>query len=198
MNQQLLKQLEDVYNAHSEYSLAMDVAYMEVVDATTEEVDRRYNMIREHVTEVYNCEAFRFTFEDKRSTRITKPNFYMMAKFGTIVDELEAHIYSYAPDNQLFHIFAVLHEIGHGIDLKMRPSDFQMKTQPMREEIKKEVLAWIYGLRFGLLLGFISKEETDKYFIRCMACLGTYYKYHKQPTEKFIIACKKVYQEISK
>lgn len=95
----------------------------------------------------------------------------------------------------LNYLASLLHEVGHLIDFNKRG----MKVAHNRtrvEELKKENLAWIYGFKFGLTFGYITRDEIEECFIDCMAFLATYYKYHGYAFEEFVKIVSRIRKEV--
>lgn len=95
----------------------------------------------------------------------------------------------------LNYLASLLHEVGHLIDFNKRGIEVAHNRTRI-EELKKENLAWIYGFKFGLTFGYITRDEIEECFIDCMAFLATYYKYHGYAFEEFTKIVSRIRKEV--
>ncbi len=82
--------------------------------------------------------------------------------------------FEHADNNKVF-LYAVLHEIGHGLDAHLNYRNLQTyHWTTMKDKFPSEVEAWKYGIMFGLQNGFIEQEDLTgiKKFMKW--CLDSY------------------------
>jgi len=77
----------------------------------------------------------------------------------------------------LMFLVSLLHEVGHMIDAEKRGYHV-LTDQSSYEMVKCEVEAWKLGLRFGLVFGYLTKNEVLATWNEIMICLGSYHRDH--------------------
>jgi len=75
----------------------------------------------------------------------------------------------------LMYLVSLLHEVGHMIDAEKRGYYVLVDNSP-HEIMNCELQAWKLGLRFGLVFGYITKEDVSQAWNEIMVCLGSYYR----------------------
>lgn len=129
--------------------------------------------LAKHVKEVYDSEQCVVNYHLKHAKPSIHNEFWVsLNPYNT---PLQFKIVGKGDVNTLNYLVSVLHEVGHVIDaLKRGVSTFTSRDEV--NTITAEIQAWKLGLRFGLVFGYLTKEDVEFAFGDCMLSLATYYR----------------------
>lgn len=161
--------------------------------ASRDNVLERSLKIKEHVEREFNNELKRVSVHLNHEQASVHNTFRVRHTLSGSTEKYEVH--ATGEQRSLNYLASLLHEVGHLIDFNKRGIEVAYDKTRI-EELKKENLAWIYGFKFGLTFGYITREEIEECFIDCMAFLATYYKFHSYSFEEFVKIVTRIRKEV--
>lgn len=152
--------------------------YMYIHSDVTVESERDVQAIliqlMEHVEREYSCDSYKFDYNLRHAK--PSPRNYFQISCNPYSKKIGFTIEAQADSSTLNYVVSVLHEVGHMIDARKRGHHTVFMNFEKKEERKSEIEAWKQGLRFGLVFGYVSKEEVEFHFNDCIVALATYYR----------------------
>lgn len=190
MNHQLLREMYG--------KSAMTIVKYHQVESSSSQPSRdnvleRSLKIKEHVEREFNNELKRVSVHLNQEQASVHNTFCVRHTLSGSTEKYEVH--ATGEQRSLNYLASLLHEVGHLIDFNKRGIEVAHNRTRI-EELKKENLAWVYGFKFGLTFGYITREEIEECFIDCMAFLATYYKYHRHSFEEFVKIVTRIRKEV--
>lgn len=190
MNQSLLKEM---YGKHAMAIIRYHQVESNASQPKYKTVLERALKIKEHVEREFNSNEKLISVSLSHEPASTHNVFCI--SHDIVGSKEEYVVQARGEQNSLNYLASLLHEVGHLIDFNKRGIAVAHNRTRV-EELKKENLAWIYGFKFGLTFGYITREEIEECFIDCMAFLATYYKYHSYSFEEFVKIVTRIRKEV--
>ena len=143
-------------------------------DFNGRDLQETLKLIVEHVVKQYENENVTVHFKLSHS----KPSFSNVFQLQSNNDDGRFYrVRCIGNSKSLMYLVSLLHEVGHMIDAEKRGYHVLTDNSPY-EIMKCELQAWKLGLRFGLVFGYITKQDVLQTWNEIMVCLGSYHRDH--------------------